>query len=225
MPARGKISTYEQAFRLIGAPWPMKQKFEAIISNLEVNGHTEKSICYAIWKENEKLCKAYVLHRKYFWRTFEECIMKWSWPAGDPRWKKYWDKKKELRRARECQAKIKEDKKDKVFTKRCNSDAIGFIYFIQGVNGGPIKIGYSTNIETRLRELQTGYPDVLRLLLAFRGNMKHEKALHRQLNTYRLNGEWFSPAPFVLEKIEKLRKINTDLETWKPPKNRWNDYC
>lgn len=225
MPSRMKITTYEQAFKLIGVPWPMNQKFKALINNLEGNGHTERSISFAIWKENENLCKAWV-HGNRFWMEFENCILKWSWPAGDPRWDKYWAKKKELKKARESQQKLSADNKDRVHAKRYNSDTTGFVYFIQGESGGPIKIGYTTDIERRLKDLQTGYPDILKLLMAFRGNQEYEKALHKQLQPYRLSGEWFKPDPAIYKKMNELSALNLEIKHRRSkPKTTWNDYC
>lgn len=223
MPIRMKITTYEEAFKLIGVPFPLDKRGKNVIKSLEEKGHTEKSICFAIWKENEYLSKAYV-YKSNFWPTFEKCIKQWSWPAGDPRWDTYWAKKKELKKAREKQDTIKAERRDKVFKKRYNDEVIGFIYFIQGENGGPIKIGYTKDIEQRLKELQTGYPDILKLLIAFPGNHEYEKALHRQLKLYRLNGEWFKPDPAVFRKINELSAINKELKQ-RRPKTKWEDYC
>ncbi len=84
----------------------------------------------------------------------------------------------------------------------------GFIYFVQGECGGPIKIGYTNDIEKRLRALQTGYPDILKLLLAFPGNPQYEKLVHKQLDKYRLQGEWFKPSPEVMNRIRDFKIMN-----------------
>ena len=54
---------------------------------------------------------------------------------------------------------------------------MSYVYFIQGENGGAIKIGTTTDLANRLKTLQTGYPDTLRCLLLLRGNTKLKKQL------------------------------------------------
>jgi hypothetical protein len=70
-----------------------------------------------------------------------------------------------------------------------------FLYVI-GTNERYQKIGFSANVERRLKSLQTGNPDKLaihhvepvpkeqvRLL---------ERKIHKELSYYRLKGEWFN---------------------------------
>lgn len=71
------------------------------------------------------------------------------------------------------------------------------VYFIQAENGGPIKIGYSTDPEARVRALQPGHPERLVLRRSFPGGSLEEAALHRIFARYRLQGEWFSPVPLL----------------------------
>ena len=67
------------------------------------------------------------------------------------------------------------------------------LYIIQMATTGDVKIGRSGDVTRRLRQLQTGSPHELRLLLQLTGNGFYERRLHRQLYDYRLrkNGEWF----------------------------------
>jgi len=70
-----------------------------------------------------------------------------------------------------------------------------FVYFIQSGERGPIKIGAAANPFARLRELQTGNPYQLRLLLAEDAGCHAwalERALHRRFASSRLGGEWFA---------------------------------
>jgi hypothetical protein len=69
---------------------------------------------------------------------------------------------------------------------------------------GPVKIGHTCNLPVRLRMLQCGSPSPLLLIAERRFDTKAEaKLLERQLRqgfvAHRLHGEWFSPAPEVLE--------------------------
>lgn len=73
-----------------------------------------------------------------------------------------------------------------------------FIYVIGGP-GHRQKIGFSKNVDRRLRSLQTGNPAVLQI-----HHMEPvpedrvrvlERKLHRELNHKRLKGEWFDIGP------------------------------
>lgn len=82
----------------------------------------------------------------------------------------------------------------------------GYIYFVQGVDGGPVKIGWSENPEKRLEQLQAASPDQLRILDYIIGDRHHERALHGRLSEYRLRGEWFDDCPPVREAIAEVMR-------------------
>ena len=65
------------------------------------------------------------------------------------------------------------------------------IYFILEEENNVIKIGYSKNVVSRLRQLQTSIPYQLRLLGKIEGTTKEERRIHEYLNPYRMKGEWF----------------------------------
>lgn len=71
------------------------------------------------------------------------------------------------------------------------------IYFVQGVDGGPIKIGRADDPHARLRELQVGSPVILRLCRAEIAPQNWETRLHQTFAAYRLHGEWFKPHPIL----------------------------
>jgi hypothetical protein len=81
------------------------------------------------------------------------------------------------------------------------------VYFIQPECGGPIKIGYSSDVRRRIEEFQPGCPYKLKPLLCVRGGtIFDEKKLHRKFEKHRLHGEWFKPVPEIFEFIEELEK-------------------
>ncbi len=82
-----------------------------------------------------------------------------------------------------------------------------FVYFIQSVEGGPIKIGQAANPADRLKNLQLGCPVQLRILGIVEGGLMMEKSLHRQFAQYRMHGEWFDAHPKLLQWIEKTAHI------------------
>jgi hypothetical protein len=67
------------------------------------------------------------------------------------------------------------------------------LYIIQSDKSGAIKIGRSKNPQQRLKQLQTGSPFRLKILLILEGKGSIEKQLHRRLNEYKQDckGEWF----------------------------------
>ncbi len=203
MPVR--ITTYAEAFEMLNIR--PNDKIKGIVSRLEHEGRSEKSICYALWKSQEKIRKFRGDPR--FYSVFENEIKKWSWSRDDPRWIDYNKRKEEEAKAealeiqRKQRLKEEQKRKDKEFL-YCQRYP-GFVYFIQGETGGPIKIGYSDDVLKRLKGLQTGHPDNLRILFTFPGNPEDEKAMHETLNAHRLRGEWFKPSTEVFSAIEELK--------------------
>jgi hypothetical protein len=66
------------------------------------------------------------------------------------------------------------------------------LYIIQSDVTGMIKVGRSKDPQKRLKQLQTGNPNKLKLIASFKGEGWKEKMLHERLRRYRLEGEWFS---------------------------------
>lgn len=79
------------------------------------------------------------------------------------------------------------------------------IYFIQSIHGGPIKIGLTNEIKTRLHSIQTMSPVKLKVIATIEGDYLTEKALHQIFSKYRLYGEWFDPCPEIMEFINNRR--------------------
>jgi hypothetical protein len=78
-----------------------------------------------------------------------------------------------------------------------------FIYFIRAGLHGPIKIGVSTDVHERLATLQTGNHETLYLACVLPcGGPSHERALHKTFAEHHIQGEWFRPAPEILQIIE-----------------------
>ena len=67
------------------------------------------------------------------------------------------------------------------------------LYFIQSSKTGMIKVGRSKNPDKRLKQLQTGNSNTLRLIASFDGLGWMERTVHNRLERWRTrqNGEWF----------------------------------
>jgi len=84
-----------------------------------------------------------------------------------------------------------------------------FIYFIQaGGTGGPMKIGISKDPEKRLKALQVGSHELLKII--YKKNLGGEAEnmelfLHEKFKNFRIRGEWFRPDREIYEVIEKFK--------------------
>lgn len=73
--------------------------------------------------------------------------------------------------------------------KACNEDS--YLYFIEAVDSGFIKIGRSLNPELRLKQLEAGSPNQLVILGKVSGGSELEAELHKRFSAHRERGEWF----------------------------------
>ncbi len=71
----------------------------------------------------------------------------------------------------------------------------GCVYFADTVDGRFTKIGYSTNLKTRLVSLRTSSALKLSLRGSIPGTRAAEMALHSQFSKCRAKGEWFRRTP------------------------------
>src|SRR5262249_23019882 len=69
--------------------------------------------------------------------------------------------------------------------------AVEYIYIIGAPEIRPVKIGRSIDPSRRISRLQTGSPFPLKVLWQHAGDVVLEIALHRELGSYRVHGEWF----------------------------------
>jgi len=89
-----------------------------------------------------------------------------------------------------------------------NENDPGETYFIGG-DVGAIKIGRSTRLAIRFKDIQACSPIPLRIL-AVRKGASREKLYHDLLAPFRLHGEWFERHPTVLAEIARLTPIPKD---------------
>jgi Meiotically up-regulated gene 113 len=66
------------------------------------------------------------------------------------------------------------------------------VYFIQGAQGGPVKIGHTDDVAKRLVTLQIGHPSNLVILATEPGGTDLEEQLHARFAHLRCRGEWFT---------------------------------
>ena len=90
------------------------------------------------------------------------------------------------------------------------------IYFIQQGDTGPIKIGYSKDIDKRLYSLQSASPHPLKVIGTAQGSMKDEYDIQQKFLYCRLSGEWFEPS---LDLIKYISTIDGKILTIQDDKN------
>jgi hypothetical protein len=91
---------------------------------------------------------------------------------------------------------------------KCNYAEGPVVYFLQlrrGRTGGPIKIGTTSDFAKRLRTLSPMYPWPLKILGVVIGNYETETELHYRFSSLHMHGEWFRPAPELVEFIKSAR--------------------
>ena len=104
------------------------------------------------------------------------------------------------------------------------------IYFAQAGDGGPVKIGFSSNVESRLASLRCASASEIVLLNTRPGSMKAERLLHSRLERHRLRGEWFEPAEDVLaeaaskEPVPEPEPVTTSHRPHETSYEMLNDY-
>lgn len=79
------------------------------------------------------------------------------------------------------------------------SQTSDLVYIIKAVD--QIKIGRTTNLMVRLRNLQTNAAVPLEVIGLFPGGLVLERTLHAELYSFRLHGEWFAYNAIVHEVI------------------------
>jgi hypothetical protein len=89
-----------------------------------------------------------------------------------------------------------------------------FIYLL--TNGNHYKIGFTKNINNRIKQLQTGSSTKIELISSYKSDKFYsiiENALHRTYNIYQTSdNEWFDlPINEILNFKENCRKIENNL--------------
>jgi hypothetical protein len=84
----------------------------------------------------------------------------------------------------------------------------GYAYCIQGVDGGPIKIGFTVySAETRRQTFQSGSPVELTVIACAPAPRPFEADIHAKLAARRLHGEWFEDCVDVQNVVGFIRAL------------------
>lgn len=80
------------------------------------------------------------------------------------------------------------------------------VYFIRRGTSRVVKIGVAKDPWKRLRQLQTGSADRLKIVAVMPGTPADERALHRRFADLRLGGEWFRMSPEITAMIREVKR-------------------
>lgn len=86
---------------------------------------------------------------------------------------------------------------------------MGWVYFVEAGPKGPIKIGWSQEVDRRIEILQVANAQTLKLLGKIPGTMQDEQALHKRFAHLRIQGEWFKNA----SEIESFVTANASIDS------------
>lgn len=100
-------------------------------------------------------------------------------------------------------------------------DDVRVVYFIQAIDGGPIKIGTSSigSVLSRFTTIQVGHPSELRFRRMVAGDWRVERGLHSYFAEQRTRkrGEWFWPCDELEEVAEPTENPGRwIIEKWTP---------
>lgn len=79
------------------------------------------------------------------------------------------------------------------------------VYYVQRMSDRAVKIGTSTDVAKRVRQLQARHGPGVVLLATEEGGYRQEAERHRQWAALRLEGEWFRGEEELMEFIGRLR--------------------
>jgi len=67
------------------------------------------------------------------------------------------------------------------------------VYFIKDLSSGRVKIGKAINPLSRLKALQVGSSNELKIIKTITGGIYLEQILHKYFKHLHIRGEWFKP--------------------------------
>jgi hypothetical protein len=89
-----------------------------------------------------------------------------------------------------------------------------YIYLIK--HEFAFKVGFSTNVETRIYSIQCSNYLPIQLVGYFEGSLADEQHFHREFKTHCLSGEWY-PISLLPSALDYLRNMDTSLHYRKLP--------
>jgi hypothetical protein len=85
-----------------------------------------------------------------------------------------------------------------------SGNRVGNIYFIQGEKTKNIKIGFTMDLDNRIRQHQGSSGETLNLIGQTEGKQSLEAEIQRKFKKYKVHGEWFKPDDSLIQFINSL---------------------
>ena len=102
---------------------------------------------------------------------------------------------------------------------RIDSHRSSVVYFVRRADGA-VKIGWTSDLERRLRELRKESRTTITLLAAIPGDKPDELRLQKRFVEYAIGDEWFTESPKIIAFVTSIRQVSTPTptsETATPP--------
>lgn len=96
----------------------------------------------------------------------------------------------------------------------------GFVYFIEAIGQGAVKIGWAINVKKRLAHHQIGCPIELRIMTVAPATLGHEGALQSKFSHLCIRGEWYRFEGELRHLINEIVETGLLPEWVKPPIRR-----
>ena len=88
----------------------------------------------------------------------------------------------------------------------------GYVYVIGTSYSNPVKIGFSINPWSRLKEITANHHEELQILLTIKTEKRTESLIHAALKNIRTKNEWFLLNENVVEILERLSNNEIEVE-------------
>lgn len=85
-----------------------------------------------------------------------------------------------------------------------NELVTGYVYVIGQDLEKPVKVGFSMNPWSRLKEINANHPEHLNVLLSFKAEKRVESLLHLQMKHLRVKNEWFKLTSIEVNAIRSV---------------------
>ena len=84
------------------------------------------------------------------------------------------------------------------------------IYFVKAKGSAYIKIGYSSDVPARIRQLQTSHPKKLMVQAILPGGYQTEVGIHELFGHLRTKGEWFRLSDELSYFLRAIRRFPSE---------------
>lgn len=87
-----------------------------------------------------------------------------------------------------------------------------YLYFIQAIDNGPIKIGISKDLEKKFLKIQKNSPIELKILHYATGNKFLKDYLLKKFKSYHSHNNWFLPNQEIIDFINEIKNQPSKLD-------------